>query len=173
VKLSEFFQRAQRNSLGHLGGVTPRFAAILFLIILATAGRFLRSYEFSFPTILLLLTISAVTNLFIFIWIGWGKGLHYVPYFAVSLDVSLITLGVHYLGGVESPISWIYAVCIMTVALVHGFRMSIYAALLCSLMYSTLLFAESTGLIKRVNFGLLNPVYYLENKVYPESRILS
>jgi len=166
VKLSEFFQRAQRNSLGHLGGVTPRFAAILFLIILATAGRFLRSYEFSFPTILLLLTISAVTNLFIFIWIGWGKGLHYVPYFAVSLDVSLITLGVHYLGGVESPISWIYAVCIMTVALVHGFRMSIYAALLCSLMYSTLLFAESTGLIKRVNFGLLNPVYYLENKVY-------
>ncbi|UCD57763.1 MAG: PAS domain S-box protein, partial [Candidatus Hydrogenedentota bacterium] len=107
-----------------------------------------------------------VINFLIILWIVWGKGLRYIPYFAASLDISLITVGIHYLGGIEAPISWIYAVCIMTVALVHGFKMSIYSALLCSLMYSTMLLAETAGLIKHVSFGLLNPAYFAENRIY-------
>jgi PAS domain S-box-containing protein len=166
VNLSDYFHIADTDSPAYLGGVKPRFVAIAFLVLLAIVGKLLKNYDFSFPAVLALLLSTIAVNLLIMLWIGRGKGLQYIPYFAISIDIVLITLGIHYLGGIESPISWIYAVCIMTVALVHGFWLSIYAAVLCVLLYSAVLFAESEGIIQRVSFGIVNPDYLTANKVY-------
>ncbi len=166
MRLSEFLQRVRNTSPHHLGGVRPRFLAILFLVLLATVGTFIEDYPFSLSTVLFLLLLSTLSNFLIMMWIAWGKGLRYVPYFGIAIDMFLITVGVHYFGGIEAPIFWIYAVCIMTVALVHGFKLSIFSAALCALMYSAMLVGESIGLIGRVSFGIINPAYLLESKVY-------
>jgi two-component system cell cycle sensor histidine kinase/response regulator CckA len=166
LNVLEIFQPPDKTAPTHFGGIIPRFAAILLLFVLAVLGRVFTDYAFPLPSILLLLLISTVANFGVLFWITQRKGIRFIPYFAASLDIVLITFAVHYLGGIEAPIVWIYAVCIMTVALVHGFKMSIYSALLCSLLYSALLIAESAGFIKQMDFGLVNPVYLTGKKGY-------
>jgi PAS domain S-box-containing protein len=173
MKLAESPHISRQTYPSHFGGVKPRFAAIVFLTILAIVGKLLMKYEFSLSSILLLLLISAAANLLLIAWLNWGKNLQYLSWFGVTTDLSLITIGIHYLGGIEAPISWVYAVCIMTVALVHGIRMSVYSASLCSLMYSAMLLAESAGILQRVNFGILNPIYLGENNTYLYVKLVS
>jgi PAS domain S-box-containing protein len=173
MKLREFHKRVEQGDPRHLRGVKYRFALILFLSLLTVAAAMVKDFEIPRLFIFLLILIAAAYNTLIYIWIAWGKGLEYRVYFAAPLDFFLLTIAVHYLGGVEATVFWMYALGIIAYASIHGLRMGLYTAAISSLMHSSLLVGEFSGAIEHISFGFLNPVHINEGKLYLSLRLLS
>ena len=173
MKLREFHNIIEQSDSRHLKGVKYRFALIFFLSVLAVAAAFFRDLEIPRLLIFLLIIIAVAYNALIYLWIAWGKALQYRAYFSALLDFFLITVAVHYLGGIEAGIFWVYAVGIIAYASIHGLRMGLYTAAISSLLHSSLLVGEFSGSIEHVGFGFLNPEYIDEAKLYLYLRLLS
>ena len=92
-----------------------------------------------------------------------AKGVEYRVYFATFVDFFLITIVLHYVGGIESTLSWAYAVVLIATASIHGMRVGAYAAVLSSLMYSFLLIAEFKGVIPHMGQNTINPAFIHED----------
>lgn len=79
-------------------------------------------------------------------WSRWGRHLFVMDSFALAADVLAITLGLHFLGGVEFPFDWIYAVYLSAVSISRGPRTGLILAQWSILCYGTLIWAEYQGL---------------------------
>lgn len=82
----------------------------------------------------------------IYTWLRWNRYLATLDHFILALDIIAITLGLHFLGGVEFPFDWIYAVALMATSISRGLRTGLLAAAWSILCYGTLLVAEYAGL---------------------------
>jgi len=166
-------QKLKGHEPYHIRGVKYRSVLILLLLTLIPASTLIREYEISQEALFVLLLIGVLNNLVAVIWIHIGRGLQYRAYFIALLDFLLITVGIHYLGGIEAMGVWVYALAIIAYASIHGLRMGIYTAVVSCLMYSSLLVAEFTGAIRHIGFGFLNPVYLHDDKLYLLVKLLS
>jgi len=173
MKPSVFSQGKGHVDPRHLRGVKVRFGIIGFLFMLAILIAPVQGLDFFFPSILVVISLAFVSNFLSYVWIISGKKIQYRIYFAPFVDVFLVTAAVHYIGGIETPASWIYAVVIIAFASIHGVRIGIYTAAVSSLMYTSLLLAEYSGLIEHIGFDFLNPVYIHQAKSYITIKLLT
>ena len=172
MHLMELFQKVRENEPSHFRRVKVRFSFIAFSLLAAIVFHPLLKVDFIVP-ILLLCCIGLLSNLISLLWIMWGRGFRYNIYFATFVDILLITIALHYVGGIESTFSWIYVIVLVAVASLHGVKVGIYVATVSSLMYSGLLFAEFSGLIPHVDFDRIYPVYLYEDRSYLYIKLLS
>lgn len=153
--------------------IAVRFALIFAFLLAAVVVLPTTGLASEIPPILAWLSIGLVSNLFSLLWIVWGKGVRYRVYFAVLIDFFLITFAVHYLGGIESTISWVYAVALIAIATINSLRVGVYAALVSSLMNAALLLAEFKGIIPHRNYGRINPLFINQDINYLSLKLFS
>ncbi len=172
MHLKGLYRKICENEPSHLKRIKVRFVVIACFILSAVAFRPLLSTDFFLPVLLLCL-IGFISNLISLLWIMWGRGLKYNIYFAISVDIVLITIALHYLGGIESNFSWVYVVLLVAVASLHGIKIGIYVATVSSLCYSALLLGEFAGIIPHVDFHMIHPAYLHEDSSYLYYKLLS
>jgi PAS domain S-box-containing protein len=172
LRLIELYQKARENESSQLRRLKVRFWVIAFFLLAVVLFRPLLGIDFVAP-ILLLSSLGLVSNLISLLWIMWGKGLKYNTYFATFVDALLITIAVHYLGGIESTFSWVYVIALVAVASLHGIGIAIYIATVCSLLFTGLLLLEFWKIIPHVDFHRINPVYLYEDSSYLYTKLLS
>jgi PAS domain S-box-containing protein len=163
AKLSE---KAAREYSSLMRPIKTRFAIILFFLIIAVAILPLLGLGHILPAVFNVVSVGLVANFLSLLWIRSGRGLKYRIYFATFVDFSLITIAIHYLGGIETTMAWLYAVALIAIASLNGVRVGIFSAVVSSLMYSALLIGEYIGLIPHVDFNHLNPAYLHEDPSY-------
>ena len=78
-------------------------------------------------------------------WLRWDKHLLALDYFSLVVDILAITLGLHFLGGVEFPFDWIYAVALMAISISRGLRVGLFAVAWSIACYGALLWSEYRG----------------------------
>jgi len=173
VNPEQLARRIRQNDPLQGGPIKARFAIIAFFML--TAVVFLPVFELEHLLIPVLVAcfVGVIGNCLSLVWVAWGRGIPYRIYFATFIDVLLITIALHYLGGIEESFSWIYAVALMVIASRHGLRIGIYAAGISSLMYSALLIGDFSGLIHHVGYNIINPVYIFEDPFYLKIKLLS
>jgi len=152
-------------------GLRFTIVGILFVVGLIIGRSFGLAFVLKPTTIVC--GVALLGNLLSLVWIRSGKGLTYRTYFAIFLDIFLITLAVHYVGGVEATVSWVYAIALIAIASVHGMRMAIYGAVVSSLMYSMLLYGEYAGILPHVYRERINPILIHGDPSYVYTRLLS
>ncbi|NQU09116.1 MAG: PAS domain S-box protein [Candidatus Abyssubacteria bacterium] len=163
MKLAELYQKVRQGDPKQFGPVRARFAVIVLFAAVALVALPLISLADILPLVLSVLLLSFACNLLSLAWIVWGKGVKYRVYFATFVDFFLITIALHYIGGIESTLSWAYAVVLITTASIHGMRVGAYAAVISSLMYSCLLIAEFKGVIPHIGQDTINPAFIHED----------
>lgn len=156
----------------HLRGVKVRFAILGFLLVLAVAVAPLSPLESFLPIVLVIISAAMCANFVSFVWIIWGKGVRYRVYFAAFMDLALVTLAVHYVGGIETPAVWVYAVVVIAYSSLYGLRVGVYTAALSTALYTGLLYAEFMGAIEHVSRGFLNPAYIHRDASYLRIKLL-
>lgn len=172
MNLTESYRRIREKKPTHLNRIKVRFAVIGFFILSTFLFRPLLETDFVRP-VLLLCFIGSVSNLVSLLWIMWGQGLKYNIYFATLIDVILITVALHYLGGIESTFSWVYVIVMVAVASLHGIKIGMYVATMSSLCYSALLVGEFSGIIPHIDFHMIESVYLHGDSSYLYYKLLS
>ncbi len=173
LTMTEFIRRINENDPLKTGPIKARFAIIAFFVLMSVVFLPILKLQSLLLPILAACSIGIVSNFISLVWIAWGRGLQYRIFFASFVDVLLITIALHYLGGIEESFAWVYAVALIVIASRHGLKVGIYAATVSSLLYSGLLLAEFSGLIRHVDYGIVNPVYIHEDPFYLRIKILS
>jgi two-component system cell cycle sensor histidine kinase/response regulator CckA len=175
TKFLHIIQKIKQNDPLRLRGIKVRFAIILVFAFLGIVLTPVLGFAFILPPLLLLVSIAIAGNVVSFLWMLSVKWLKYRVYFATLVDTLLITVAVHYLGGIQGSFSWIYAIALMAIASLNGVRVGIYAAAVSCLMYSTLLLAEFAQVIEPVDLRLdvINPVYLHKDTFYLYSKLLT
>ena len=173
MKITELLEQIKQADPSQLQHIKTRFAVIAVFLISAVAFSPLLGGRSIIPPVVAMCSIALVSNLLSLTWMLWGRGLRYRIYFATFVDVLLITAAVHYLGGIESTLYWVYVLAMITVAWLHGIRVGIYVATVSSLMYTGLLVAEFSGFIPHVNFNRINPIFLTEDPTYLYTKLLS
>jgi signal transduction histidine kinase len=171
--LSDVFHISEHTFRSQLGPVKVRFAVGSLFLLLAIVLLPLFDLQSIVPPVLIAFCIAFAVNSLYPVWIVSGRGLRYRVYLAIVVDLFLISIVLHYLGGIESSFSWMYAAVLIVIASTHGLRMGMYAAALSVLMYSALLIAEYTGAIHHVDRNILNPVYLHESPFYLYGKLAS
>jgi len=166
-------ERIKENDPLNAGPAKARFAVIVFFIFMALIFLPLFGLRSFLPQILIVCLIGTVANCLSFLWIAWGKGIQYRIYYASFVDFLLITIALHYLGGIEESFSWIYAVALIVIASRHGLRIGVYSAMVSFLMYSTLLVTEFIGAIQHIDYNIVNPDYLHKDPFYLHIKLLS
>ena len=75
-------------------------------------------------------------------WTKWGRYLNILDYFVLTMDVVAITIGLHFLGGIEFPFDWVYAVILASISIVRGMRAGLIFAQWSIVCYGLLAWAE-------------------------------
>ncbi len=172
VKSGRLRQKSEQNS-ADLRPVKVRFAIIAFLLLMAFIILPLTGFQSVLPIALVLLLLGVVSNLISFIWILSGKGIQNRVYFATSIDFLLITIVLHYMGGIETPLTWVFTVALITIAILHGVKLAIFTAAVSSLMFSSLLVGEFMGIIPHVGYNILNIRYLHHDTFYLYIKLVS
>ncbi|GAB4346698.1 MAG: hypothetical protein Kow0099_28180 [Candidatus Abyssubacteria bacterium] len=163
---------SRKDDPPHLRGIKARFGILGFLFFMAVSVASVDTVQSYLPPVMVIISLGLVSNFLSFLWVIWGKGLRYRVYFASLVDVVLVTVAIHYIGGIEAPASWVYAVVAIAYASLHGMRVGIYTAAMSSAIFSMLLFAEYAGFISHFTRDFLNPVYIHENPAYLTIKLL-
>ena len=71
----------------------------------------------------------------------------------LALDLALISVLIHFTGGIDSVFPFLYILVIFAAAMVTGRRGCVVIAVLSGLLYATEVFAEHTGLISPIPFA--------------------
>ncbi len=173
MNLTTFRELIRQNDPLQGGPLKARFAIILFFML--SAMVFLPMFDLAhlIPAMLIACLIGIAANCISVLWVAWGRGIRYRVYFATFADVLLITIALHYLGGIEESFSWVYAVALIVIASQHGVRVGIYIAVVSSVMYSLLLVGEFKGFFPHVSYSVVNPVYLTEDPFYIQIKIVS
>ena len=167
------FSNTDHNTPSTMRPVKVRFAIVGLLSLMAFLLLPILDSEYSFRPLAILFLAALVNNLIFFVWTIWGRWFRYRVYFLTCADILLITMGVHYIGGIESTLSWVYAVALITISLLHGMRVGVFAAVVSSLMYAALLFGEFHGIIPHIGLNRLNPLYLHQDTHYLHIRVIS
>jgi len=173
LSIIETYKKLEQSEHSQVRHLKIRFAINAFFLVAALVLAPLLDGNSIVLPLLLLCSVGFASNFVSFLWIMQGRGLQYHIYFSTSVDVLLITIGVHYVGGIESTFSWVYVVILIAVALLHGFKAGIFVAIISSISYSGLLFAEFTGIIPHIDLGRLNPDHLHVNKSYFYAKLVS
>jgi signal transduction histidine kinase len=122
-----------------------RFIVLAALLMGAgVAGRILNRPEIFWAGLLLSMIELATVGL-VFAWLKWDRYLFVLDHFVIAVDIIVITLGLHFLGGVEFPFDWIYAVALVAISISRGLATALFAAVWSILCYGTMLLAEFQG----------------------------
>lgn len=167
------YRALRRDDPARVRPVKVRFALLGFFLLASLLVLPPLGLNAIFRPLLLGISIAFASNLLSLAWILWGRGVQYRKYFATFVDFFLLTFVIHYFGGIETTISWAYALVVITMALLYGRRVALYAAAVSSLMYSSLLIGEYLEIIPHVNFHRLNPIYIHTDPLYLYSKLLS
>jgi len=129
------------------------------------------------------LVIAAIELVLLFLqvsWLRWGKHLVVLDYFTMAVDVVAITLGLHFLGGVEFPFDWIYAVSLASISIARGMKAGLIFAQWSILCYGGLLWAEFRGILPHmalfpifVQSPLYNNPQYIITKLISNAAIFN
>ncbi len=164
--ISQFFHRIRESDKAQLAPLGLRFALVAFFLLLTVVAAPLLGFEFLlFPISVLCLAALAVNGVFL-LWVIKGRWLRFRVYISTFFDLILTTFAMHYLGGIETPFFWVYALILAAVATLHGVRIGVYAATVSTIMYAGLLLGEFFHIIPHVDFQRLNPAYLHEDASY-------
>ncbi len=172
-RLTAFVRNVEKNDPLKAGPVKARFLIIGFFMLMAILFLPLFHLQSLLLPVLITCSIGGLSNLLSLLWIAWGRGLRYRVFLASFVDVLLITIGLHYLGGIEESFAWVYAVALVVIASRHGLKVGIYTATISSLLYSALLIAEFTGVIRHIDYNIVNPLYIHQDPFYLYIKIFS
>ncbi len=173
MKAIDFLQNIKKNDPQEMRGVKARFYIVFILLFTVLVVAPLLKFEFVIRPLLLLGLASFLSNVLCILWIAWGWRPEYRVYFIAVADFLILTIAFHYLGGIEAPLPWIYVVALIAYASLYGIRIGIFAAAVCSLMYSSLLVAEFKAIIPHVDYEFLNPVFIHEDSFYLNAKLLT
>jgi PAS domain S-box-containing protein len=166
-------ERIDDAKYSYLKRAEIRFVIIICLLVADVVFAPMLKVGFTLPTMLLLCSIALLCSLISLVWTLWGKWLQWSVYFVTFIDLLLITIAIHYLGGIESTFSWVYVVVLIAIALLHGVKIGVYFAAISSVMYSALLFAEFSGTIRHIDFNVINPQYLHDDPFYLHDKLVS
>ncbi len=166
-------RKTRGNEMQQFKGVKVRFAIILSLLLMHLITAPMLEMEFALPAIVAVLGLATISNIVSILWIAWGKAVRYRLVFAVPVDIFLVTLGIHYVGGIETLFSWVYAVILIAIAALYGVKAGFLAACLSSVMYSLLLFGEFKGVIPHIDFKYVSRIYLRDDTFYLYTKLFS
>lgn len=173
MKLVDRCRHTQEEKAAKPGFLRVRFAVnVVFLVVAFLLFPF-ADMDFVVHPLLLLCFVGLAGNLISFLWLLSGKHVQYHIHFVAFVDVVLITIAVHYLGGIESTFSGLYIVVLVAAALTHGPRMGIYVAAVSSILFSGLLIAEFAGIIPHVDLSEINAVFVHSDRSHLYARLFS
>jgi PAS domain S-box-containing protein len=173
MKLSEAYNRIQREDSSSLTPVKIRFAVIVFFMLITLTTTPVLGLLSSMAPIMATLALALASNILSFYWIASGKLLRLRTYVAGVIDILLVTVLIHYLGGIEAPLIWFYVVVLIATAPLHGVNFGIFMATIGSLAYMALLFSESSGAIPHVTFDLLPGKYLNSDALHLHVKLVS
>ena len=137
------------------------------------ASLILDRQEILFAGLLICAVEGGVLGL-MFSWLKWNKHLLVLDYFVLAMDIVAITLGLHFLGGVEFPFDWIYAVALMAIAISRGLRVGLWAAAWSIVCYAALIWAEYKGIWPHMTlFPIFVQVPLYTDRNYLVTKLLS
>lgn len=172
MKLVEFYHRIREDEWLQLRNIKVRFYIIGFFLLMAIVFLPLLGLQHALLPIILVCLIGLLSSVFHLIWEIQGKTLHYGLYFTYFVDVLFITIAIHYLGGIQTWFSWVYAVALIAISLVRGLRIGIYVAVISSLMNCALMVGEYTGVIPHVTYEFISPTFIHQGRSFLYIRLL-
>ncbi len=173
MKVAEFYRELGRKDPPGMRGIKARFAIIAFLLLIAVVATPLLNIEFILPPVLFVISMEFVTNLICIFWMATGRGARQRIYLAAVVDLFLVTVVIHYIGGIETTLSWVYAIVLLAYASLYGMRVGLFAAAVSSLLYSSLLLAEFSNVVPHINFDIVNSSYLHGDRFYLNIKLVS
>jgi signal transduction histidine kinase len=107
-------------------------------------------------------------------WTKWGRYLKTLDYFVLTMDIVSITIGLHYLGGIEFPFDWVYAVILASISIVRGLTVGLIFAQWSVICYGLLAWAEYSRVLPHMalfSIFISTPLY--SNPQYLISKVIS
>jgi PAS domain-containing protein len=174
MKPAELYHRIRQNKLLQLRNIRIRFSFICFFMLAAVVFLPLLRLQRALLPITVVCLIGLTNSLFPLRWEIRGETPRYGLYWTSFFDILLITIAVHFLGGIETWFSWVYAVFLISISTMRGFRLGIYAAVVSSLMNCALMVGEFLDILPHVAYTtfLLNPGIDYQSKEYLYMRLL-
>lgn len=169
----DLFARMKTSEHPEVKSFWVRFVLVTFFLVLDLFFLPLLNLEALLIPLLYTCLLSYAANFVSLIWIVSDWNTRYRVYFATFIDISLITVAVYYLGGIMGHFSWIYALTIMAIALLHGIRVSLYVTVLSCLMNTGLFYVETTGILSPVEIEIITRIPFEGNELYFYSRLMS
>ncbi len=125
--------------------IAATFPYIIF--ILSAQGR---GIQIGIPEVFPLIEYGL--NIFYLFMVRLRKALLFIAYFQLIVDLILITLGVHFTGGLGSWFDiFIYLIIIIAARALLSLRASIFFAALSSVLYTTIILLESFDILPSVH----------------------
>jgi len=137
-----------------------RWLVVLGALFIVFAGnRFLPGTLQMLP-LLVVIAILAVCNVLFFLWFRWLRSAevisrHYAKFIHIQLvlDILLLTIFLHFLGGMETPFFFFYLIYVVIASILLTRTASLVYAGLVSLMYFALLSLEWLEIIPHYNLS--------------------
>ena len=173
MSLSGIIDRIEEESPNDLRNIYARFGVVAFLVFMEVV--FLPLWKLHWLLLPLLFTnsISLFGNVLYFLLAVKRGSYERRVYIATFFDLLSITIAIHFLGGITTNFSWVYAIALIVIALLEGMKIGIYVAVLSSLMNSGLMVLEWSGIVDTVNLGVVKEDLILNNELHLFLRLLS
>jgi len=144
--------------------VRLRWAAIVIILLITAVLIFPGRLNFPLFTVLLLAAIAATYNtIYPFLirrFIFFSESIFFT-YFRATVDLLIITLFIHFTGGIESPFTAMYLLDVAAISIFGYERIAYLLAAQASFFYLTMGFLETFGFIKHYQLITLPSALYL------------
>lgn len=171
--MAELYRKLKNEFPIEFRNVKTRFATIGIFIIIAIVFLPLWNLDFLLTPLLMAASISVAGNFLYILLVLGGMPYKYSVRVPIFFDMLAITVSVHFLGGVTTNFSWVFATALIAIAFLDRISVGIYAAVLCSFMNSGLMIMEWAGIIEPVDLGILNKDIIQNSNLHLFVRLLS
>ena len=144
--------------------VTVMLTRLLILAVIVLALSALTDDTVDYMGISAFLAIAFLITIVYASWLRYDDKIRESILYQFAVDVFIITGLIHFTGGINSVLSLLYPLLILTVGIVVSGRMALKVAVLSLLLYATLIVLEATNVLPYQG-AAPNP-YEMQTKVY-------
>ncbi len=154
-------------------GIKERLAALVGLVTIGLLLALILDTPAVYPVMLGLGGLELGLILLYSLWTKTGRHPLLLTYTALTTDLLVMTAVVYFLGSVEFPFDWIYAVNLAAIAVIRGTRVGLVFALLSTFLYGGLAILQLHGILPHPDIYAIGPGTEYTNPRFVLIKILS
>lgn len=124
---------------------------VLFSVILILLAAWMSNIHISYPHIIGVLLLTCLINGIFLVFIKQKRCLIIVKHIQPVINILLITIGVHYTGGIESMFTYLYLMVITGESIRMGIKRGYVFAAISLLCYGIVIVIEFAGIIPHIH----------------------